>query len=299
MTEIKSIKLQDGRDLAYAEYGKIDSNIKIIYLHGTPCSRLEPLAWLDGPNTLDAHLVAVDRPGLGRSTIQANRTLLDFPKDIVQLVDQLKWDRFSIVGVSGGGPYALACAYAIDPIRVKSIGVICGSGSTTTGFKGVAWSQRLSWWATRHLPLLTKLFIKLVFGRLTKDSNKKLMTKLVKMGLDADKTKESGEVIEKLDAEKVSEAFREAFYQGTEGYVQEAFVMVAPWGFELENVRSPSRIKMWYGDKDDICSAAIGSKMAGLLRAELTVMKGYGHAGVFASISQIMTEFIGNLHAAK
>jgi pimeloyl-ACP methyl ester carboxylesterase len=41
------------------------------------------------------------------------RSIIDYPKDIMELADSLSLDKFCIFGFSGGAPYALACAWKI------------------------------------------------------------------------------------------------------------------------------------------------------------------------------------------
>jgi len=106
------LALADGRRLGYAEFGD-PSGAPCLYFHFSPGSRLEPAAvfsgvrqaWLRG-----VRLVSADRPGFGLSDRQPARTLLDWPGDIAALADHLGIDRFAVLGASGGGAYALACA---------------------------------------------------------------------------------------------------------------------------------------------------------------------------------------------
>lgn len=62
---------------------------------------------------IDARCVTLDRPGLGLSTFQPNRRIVDFPADVLAVADHLKVDKFHVVGISGGAPYALVCAKEI------------------------------------------------------------------------------------------------------------------------------------------------------------------------------------------
>jgi pimeloyl-ACP methyl ester carboxylesterase len=62
---------------------------------------------------------------MGQSEYMPGRTLLDYPSDISALADAMKLDRFGVIGWSGGGPHALACAYAI-PDRLTSCLIIAG-----------------------------------------------------------------------------------------------------------------------------------------------------------------------------
>ena len=73
----------------------------------------------------DLHIRAIvpDRPGYGLSDFQRHRRLLDWPADVEQLADHLGLERFAVLGVSGGGPHAAACAYAI-PHRLTRVGLV-------------------------------------------------------------------------------------------------------------------------------------------------------------------------------
>ena len=62
-------------------------------------------------NELGMYLIGVDRPSYGLSSMHKKRTFQSFTKDVVSLADDLGLKKFFVVGVSGGGPYALATAY--------------------------------------------------------------------------------------------------------------------------------------------------------------------------------------------
>ena len=73
-----------------------------------------------------AWLFVLERPGFGLSDSKPERTVLDWPSDVAVFADAFKLDRFSVVGFSAGGPYSLACGYAM-PDRVAVVGLVCGS----------------------------------------------------------------------------------------------------------------------------------------------------------------------------
>ena len=96
---------------------------------GFPTNRLE-LELIEPALTqsgLDVQVVALNRPGYGDSSFQPRRTLLDWPQDVVEAADLLELGEFAVLGVSGGGPYALACALAV-PDRVSRLGIAVGMG---------------------------------------------------------------------------------------------------------------------------------------------------------------------------
>src|SRR5690242_21633757 len=105
-----TIQLRDGRALGYMEVGKSDG-APIFHFHGNGTSRLEVLTVQAVAENVGVRLIGLDRPGIGRSDAKAGYRLLDWPDDVVEVAEALGIERFAVEGLSGGGPYALACAY--------------------------------------------------------------------------------------------------------------------------------------------------------------------------------------------
>jgi pimeloyl-ACP methyl ester carboxylesterase len=103
------MQLPDGRTLACAEYGSPEGNV-LVACQGYPGSRLAAVAFAAHAAQANVRVISLDRPGFGRSSGQDRRSFLDWPSDLLALTERLGIDRFAIVGVSGGAPYALACA---------------------------------------------------------------------------------------------------------------------------------------------------------------------------------------------
>ena len=101
--------LPDGRELAWLESGDPKGPAVFVF-HGTPGSRLEVSCDQVPIISSGVRFIAVDRPGYGHSTFQRGRRLADWASDVTRLADHLKIDGFSVIGVSGGGPHAAACA---------------------------------------------------------------------------------------------------------------------------------------------------------------------------------------------
>ena len=119
------ITLPDGRRLAYAEFGKPDG-YPVLYFHGSPASRLEPMLIGDEAfNRFGLRVIAPDRPGMGQSDFQPKRGFSDWPADVTALADVLGLDRFSILGNSGGGGYAAVCTAKI-PERLRAVVIVSG-----------------------------------------------------------------------------------------------------------------------------------------------------------------------------
>jgi pimeloyl-ACP methyl ester carboxylesterase len=120
-----TVTLSDGRVLSYAEHGDLEG-AAIIYNHPLPGARNfnleEPALKAAGGRSF-----TLERPGIGLSTRAPGPTLADWPADVAEFADALGIERFAVVGVSAGGPYALSLAVAL-PERVTCVGLVCALG---------------------------------------------------------------------------------------------------------------------------------------------------------------------------
>lgn len=144
-----TMPMADGRRLAYAACGDPDG-YPLIFAHGMPGSRLE--AWFFHEQALKAgfRVFAIDRPGIGQSTFQANRTLLDYADDVQAFADRLGFDQFVHVGWSSGGSRTLACAYAL-PKRV-SCAVLLSSYTHFEEYAAAEYPAIRRWFLGKGLP---------------------------------------------------------------------------------------------------------------------------------------------------
>jgi len=117
-----TVALTDGRRLSFAEYGD-PNGTPVFAFHGVIGSRLFWSLCDDDAAKRGIRLVAPERPGFGYSDFQRDRDLLDWPADVRALADHLDVERFGVVGFSGGGPHALACAHLL-PARVRGVSLV-------------------------------------------------------------------------------------------------------------------------------------------------------------------------------
>jgi pimeloyl-ACP methyl ester carboxylesterase len=118
--------LPDGRIIEYWEGGDADGSA-VIFHPGTPVSRVMGRWANDAAVGSGVRLVAVSRPGYGGSTTHRTASLLATGKDTAALAAHLGFDRYAVVGSSGGAPYAVATA-VVDPSKVRALGVVGGMG---------------------------------------------------------------------------------------------------------------------------------------------------------------------------
>lgn len=98
----------------------------VVYFHGTPGSRLDLAYGDDLIAAAGVRLISFDRPGYGGSS-PGPFGLSRVAHSALGLVDQLGVERFATLGLSGGGPFALATG-AIGGPRVTRIGIASGAG---------------------------------------------------------------------------------------------------------------------------------------------------------------------------
>jgi len=123
MREADPLILRDGRRLAHSFAGP-ESGFPVLYLHGAIGSPLqETAAFAELLERRGIRYISVNRPGFAGSDPLPGRTIVDFAHDVEQLADALALERFAVVGVSAGGPYALACGHEL-PERVSAVGAI-------------------------------------------------------------------------------------------------------------------------------------------------------------------------------
>lgn len=120
-----SVDIGSGRRLGVAEYGPA-SGRPVLWFHGTPGGRRQiPESLRSRLPGDDVRLIVVERPGYGASTPHAYPNILAVVDDVRVLLDALAIDRVGVAALSGGGPYALACAYAL-PDRVVAASILGG-----------------------------------------------------------------------------------------------------------------------------------------------------------------------------
>jgi pimeloyl-ACP methyl ester carboxylesterase len=124
------VAVPDGRRIAYDQFGAPDGR-PVIYAHGFPSSRREALLLHKAAAAAGARIITSDRPGYGDSDDQPGRHITDWPDDVLRLADHLGLERFALLGVSGGGPYALAGAWRLPaqaPGRLAGCALVCPLG---------------------------------------------------------------------------------------------------------------------------------------------------------------------------
>jgi pimeloyl-ACP methyl ester carboxylesterase len=252
-----TLRLHDGRALGYVEVGKRDG-FPIFYFHGHHSSRLELLLGTEMAIALGVRMIALDRPGIGRSDPKAGYQLLDWPDDVVEVANQLGIERFAIAAVSGGGAYGLACAYKI-PHRLTACGLICSIAPGQLITKEAPPRIRAMWWMGEHLPWLYRPSIRLLFATLGSDAasiDKRLNRSSRFVG------KPDREVLQNAQTRRLlAQILAESTRQGAQGNLDEAVRFVRPWGFGVEEIAC-EKIFLWHGEQDHFVPVSLAHALA-------------------------------------
>lgn len=257
MTEPRqeTIVLPDGRRLAYARYGD-PCGVPAFYFHGWPGSRLEARLTDAIARQAGVRILSIDRPGYGGSDFAPGRTLLDWPDDVAALADALEFERFAVIGISGGGPYVAACAYRLVD-RLRGACIVCGLGPVDrpSDLDGMLPFHRLGLGVARRAPSVAVPVLGLV-APLARRYAGKLVDRLARTTTTPDR-----QFFEDPDHRAAFEAtFREGFRQGGRGPAWDVRLYARPWGFELENVET--EVDLWHGGNDAVVPVAMGRAMA-------------------------------------
>lgn len=250
------IRLRDGRTLGYAQVGQRDGR-PLFYFHGHQSSRLEVLLWTEMAFAVGVRLIALDRPGIGCSDPQAGYRLLDWPDDVVEAANQLGIERFA-VAASGGGAYGLACAYKI-PHWLSACGLICSVAPGDLLPKRAPRRMRAMWWLGEHFPRLYRHSIRPLMATVGSDaaSIDKRIARAARFLGEPDRKVLQNTQIRGLFAQTLAECIR----QGKRGNLDEAMLLVQPWGFKVEEI-ALEKIFLWHGAQDRFVPVSLARALA-------------------------------------
>ena len=236
-----AVTLPDGRELAYEDYGD-PAGFPVLSCHGGLSSRLDAAPAHEAAVAMGVRLVSPDRPGIGLSTYQPGRRLLDWPADVEALADALGLGRFAVMGWSAGGAYAAVCAAKMGR-RVTAAALLSSAvpldlyGTT----RGLTAEDRTLLLLARRTPWLASTVMKV---SILSTSNARLFRAATRSFPPADRSF----LTEWGTPDHALGFVREAVRQGTEGCVQDYRIFGDPWGFSLEEIDVP--VQIWEGADD-------------------------------------------------
>jgi pimeloyl-ACP methyl ester carboxylesterase len=285
-----NIAVGDDRQIGFAEFGDPQGRA-VFWLHGTPGARRQiPMEARAYAEQRQIRLIGVDRPGIGSSTPYQYDTVLAFADDMRTIADTLGIDKMEVIGLSGGGPYTLACAAAM-PDRVVAAGVI-GGVAPTMGSDAIAGGVMGSV-GLRVAPLLqaaggpiglaASVLIRLIrplaspaadlYGRVSPEADRRLLAR-----------------------PEIKAMFLDDLLNGSRKQMAAPFadvvVFARDWGFRLDEVKVP--VRWWHGDHDHIVPFEHGQHVvAKLPDVELYHLPGESHLAGLGRAEEILATMVG------
>ncbi|WP_226437364.1 MULTISPECIES: alpha/beta fold hydrolase [Rhodococcus] len=280
-----TVAVGSGRRLGFAEFGSATGRA-VFWLHGTPGARRQiPIEARSLAERMGVRLIGVDRPGIGSSTPHTYGNVLAFAEDLRIVADTLGVDRMAVVGLSGGGPYTLASAYAM-PDRVVAAAVL-GGVAPVTGPDAI--SGGLMELGALVAPLLARGGVPIgtalsagirvvrpfaspiidLYGRLSPEGDRRLLAR-----------------------PEFKAMFLDDLLNGSRKQMAAPFadivVFARDWGFRIADVQVP--VRWWHGDTDHIIPFRHGLHMVELLpAAEFQHLPGESHLGGLGVSEEILT----------
>ena len=253
----RQLLLGDGRRLGWDEYGSPDG-LPLLYCHGFPACGREARLLHDAAFPCGIRIIAPDRPGFGASDFRHDRTLLDWAGDLAALADHLGLERFALLGVSGGGPYALAAARRLGP-RLSALALVGGLGPVDRDDlrKAMRWPARGSFRLARRHPRLTDL----VYGRLLAPPFRRYPATVLALLSAAAPKADRRTLADGTVRSILADSIRGAFCSGGRGAVHELGIYAGPWGFDPREIELP--VTLWHGLDDVTVPPDHGRWLAG------------------------------------
>lgn len=284
------VRIGRRRVLGYAEYGDPKGRL-VLWHHGTPGGRRQiPVHARRAAEQLGVRLVCVERPGVGDSTNHRYHCIRDWAGDAAKVVDHLGHDEFAAVGLSGGGPYAMACAHEM-PERVAVVGLLgsvcpivgpnAAPGSSIVDlartFQGVLDPMRTAlgaglWMAIQPLLPLGHVAIRLYASRMPA----------------GDRAVFADPDMEAMFLDDIANASRRRFA----AVAHDAALFGRAWGFEITDIDVP--VFWWHGDADNIVPLTHAEHSVPLIQAcQLEIRPEESHLGGFAVADQVLETLVG------
>ncbi len=275
------VVLKDGRALCFAEYGDTDGR-PVIYCHGSQSSRLEMHYDKSFITAHGLRVIAVDRPGHGRSDFNPAGTIESFADDLAQMADRLGIDSFAVAGMSAGSAFALGAARFL-PQRVTRVVIVSGFAPYTPAAKEhLTSSVRFLLEFARRTPFLLRPLLRLQRKQLQKNPRK-----VVRQFLQAMSEPDQAVLANPNVMEVIIAMFSEAFRAGHEGVAHEITkVLVKDWGFALSDVTQP--VFIFQGEDDANVPTDWAHALASEIpNASLKTFPREGHLIIFGHADEI------------
>jgi pimeloyl-ACP methyl ester carboxylesterase len=251
------IRLRSGKKLEVWKYGD-PAGHPAFFFHGLIGSHYQA-SYIDEPaKHAGLRIIAPNRPGVGKSDFVRRKTALETVPDVEDLVAALALPEFSVIGISGGTPTALACLYRLGQ-RVRTVTVISGMGPMRLGgaLRGVDRRRRLFLKVGSRSPRLARRAFQEASTQFRADPER-FLHRMVATWSAPDRAIFRRRPIFELFLKDLHEVLTHGV--GAEGLAQE-LGFYRNYGFSLRDLLDDKRVTLWHGLSDTIVAPAMAWAM--------------------------------------
>jgi pimeloyl-ACP methyl ester carboxylesterase len=283
------VDLRSGRRIGFAEFGPADGH-PIVWFHGTPGARRQiPPTAHAAVEELGLRIISIERPGVGLSTSHQYGGIVDIVPDVVEVVDALGVGDFGVVGLSGGGPYALAMGAEL-PERIYGIAVL-GGVVPTVGPEAceAGWLLNFARQVQFAMPAVVAVGGIGLWAllKVTRPLGYQLYDRVTPLLGEGDREVFLSEGMREMFIGDLQNGSRKQF----KAALHDATLFGRDWGFRLADVAVP--VRWWHGDIDPIVPLSAAEAAQPYLRdGEFHVRPGESHLGGFAAAREILEALV-------
>jgi pimeloyl-ACP methyl ester carboxylesterase len=218
----------------------------VLLLHGMPGSRLGPRPRGMVLHHMGVRLISFDRPGYGGSDRLLGRKVADAARDVATIADTFGLDRFAVMGRSGGGPHALACA-ALLPTRTTRVAVLVSLAPQ--GADGLDWFDGMTNSNVIDFTAATAGH-DAIAPRLTAAAERiRADPAILLMHLQDELPDLDRRLIEDADIRRIlTRSHFEGLRISADGWIDDVIALCSPWGFDPADITVP--VLIWHGEAD-------------------------------------------------
>jgi pimeloyl-ACP methyl ester carboxylesterase len=250
---VDHVLTRTGRKLEFREYGDPHGH-PAFFFHGLIGSHHQASYIADQAKQTGLRVIAPNRPGVGMSEFIRRTSPLDVLADVEDLAQALDLDDFSVIGISGGAPYALAVLHGL-PNRVRTATIISGMGPMWLrgALEGMERRRRIFLELGARFPRLALRAFQKAAMRFQKNPER-LLDRLIRTWSEADQKLFTRKGIYDLFMRDLHQVFTDG--NGAIGLSHE-LSMYRYMGLSIADLARDTRITLWHGLDDIIVPPAM------------------------------------------
>jgi len=281
---LTSLRFSDGRQMGWGEVGD-PAGLPVIALHGTPGSRLKFEVADAAAQAAGVRLICPDRWGYADTDLPRHPALSGYATDVAALADHLGIDAFSLLGISGGGPFAAAVA-AVLGRRIRRLALVGPVGLITDGDR-LSLAQQLSFRTLAGVPGGWAIPIGLFRAALSVAPER-----TAALAGAAGRTADRALMADRQVCRDFARAFREGLRPGIGGWLADARLFARPWDFDPATIACAARV--WIGREDRNVPVAAAVRLGECIpEATVTVLDGTGHFWIARNFDVVLDWLAG------